>query len=184
LTYTRRRRRIIASTFAGKKEVSAFERMSSSPGGASPPAPAANDSSNTTSSGGQWRNKKNRRTGRESKFEGKCADIKSSVYDVVSGKDTFAKTTREITEYVSREFEDAGEFRTGIVEMQLTPLVEPPPLPADQDPINFELWKMARQKFEKQSEAHHKNSSWVYALVLGQCSQALCNWLEASKCWN
>jgi hypothetical protein len=32
------------------------------------------------------------------------------VYDVVSGKDTFAKTTREIAEYVGREFEDAGEF--------------------------------------------------------------------------
>jgi hypothetical protein len=85
---------------------------------------------------------KNCRTGRESKFEGKCADIKTSVYDVMSGKDTFAKTTQEIAEYVGREFDDAGEFRTGMVEMQLTPLVEPP-LPADKDPINFELWNMA-----------------------------------------
>jgi hypothetical protein len=31
------------------------------------------------------------------KFEGKCSDLKGSVYDVVSGKDSFAKTTREIS---------------------------------------------------------------------------------------
>ena len=96
---------------------------------------------------------KHRRGGnREAKFEGKCSEIKNSVYDVVSGKDTFAKTTREIAEYVGREFDDAGEFRTGMVEMRLPPLTEPPP-PAVDTPINFELWKMARRTFEKHTEA-------------------------------
>ena len=156
--------------------------MSSSPGGGSPPAPAANDAGNAASGGGQKKKKKNR-FGRESKFEGKCADIKNSVYDVVSGKDTFAKTTREIAEYVGREFDDAGEFCTGMVEMELAPLV-PPPLPADNEAINFELWKMARQKFERQAESRRKNSSRVFALILGQCSQALRNRMEAHARWS
>jgi hypothetical protein len=31
------------------------------------------------------------------------------MYDVVTGKDTFAKTTREITEYIGCKFDDAVE---------------------------------------------------------------------------
>ena len=104
------------------------------------------------------------------------------MYDVVSGKDTFAKTTREIAEYVGHEFDDAGEFRTGMVEMRLVPLTEPAP-PTDDNQIRFELWKMAHRAYEKQTEAHRCNSYRVYALVLGQCSQALHNRMEASNTW-
>ena len=43
---------------------------------------------------------------------------------------------------------------------------------------------MAWQKFEKQIESRHKNSSHVFALVIGQCSQALWNWMEASEWWS
>lgn len=32
------------------------------------------------------------------------------MYDVISGKDTFGKTTREMAEYVGHEFDDAGKF--------------------------------------------------------------------------
>ena len=158
--------------------------MSSNPARASSPAAGANESGNDTSRADQRRrNNRNRRSAnREPKFEGKCSEIKNSIYDVVSGKDTFAKTTREIAEYVGREFDDAGEFRTGMVEMRLPPLTEPPP-PAADTPINFELWKMARRTFEKHTEARRRNSSRVYALVIGQCSQALRNRMEADERW-
>jgi hypothetical protein len=158
--------------------------MSSNPGGASPSADNASDNGNANSQGDQCRHNRNHRSGnREPKFEGKCSEIKNSVYDMLSGKDTFAKTTREIAEYVSREFDDAGEFRTGMVEMRLPLLTEPPP-PADDTPINFELWKMMAQRtFEKQTEARRRNSTRVYALVIGQCSQALRNRMEANERW-
>jgi hypothetical protein len=93
---------------------------------------------------------------------------------VVSGKDTFAKTTREIAEYVGREFDNAGEFRTGMVEMSLPTLVEPAP-PDANDIISFERWKIAMRTYEKKMEARIRNSHRVYALLIGQCSQALCN---------
>ena len=88
----------------------------------------------------------------ETKFEGKCTKIKNSIYDVVSGKDTFVKTTEEIAKYAGCEFDDAGEFRTGMVEMRLPPLTEPPPA-ADDTAINFKLWKMACHTFKKQTKA-------------------------------
>ena len=74
------------------------------------------------------------------------------MYDVVSGKDTFAKTTREIAEYVGCEFDDAGECQTGMVEMRLMPLTKPV-VPTNDDQIEFELWKMARRAYEKQTKA-------------------------------
>jgi hypothetical protein len=120
----------------------------------------------------------------ESKFEGKCAELKGSIYDVVSGKETFAKTTREIAEYVGREFDDAGEFRTGMVEMLLPTLVEPmPPDASDASMISFEQWKMVMHTYEKRMEACTQNSHRVYALLIRQCSQALQNCIEASERW-
>jgi len=103
------------------------------------------------------------------------------VYDVVTGKDTFAKTTREIAEYVGREFDDAGEFRTGMVAMRLPDLTEPV-APADNaGVVAVELWKLARRTYEKSLEVRRKNSARVFALLIGQCSQALRNRLEAHE---
>ena len=48
------------------------------------------------------KNRRPRERGKGPRFEGKCEDLKTSVYDVVSGKDTFVKTTREIAEYVTQ----------------------------------------------------------------------------------
>jgi hypothetical protein len=75
-----------------------------SSGGSNPPGAArgANESPDNANARGNQRchnSNKNRRPNRETKFEGKCNDLKSSVYNVVSGKDSFAKTTREISEY-------------------------------------------------------------------------------------
>ena len=70
-----------------------------------------------------------------------------------------------------------------MVEMRLTPLTEPT-APTNDDQVAFELWKMAWRSYEKQVEARHRNSYRVYALILGQCSQALQNRMEASENWN
>ena len=128
--------------------------------------------------------KKNKQFGkREPKFEGKCEELKDAVYDVVSGKETFTKTTRDIAEYVGRQFEEAGEFRTGMVDMQLPALMEPAAPTDTTNVVALELWKMARRTYEKKVEARRRNSQRVYALVLGQCSQALRNRMEAHADW-
>jgi hypothetical protein len=70
-----------------------------------------------------------------------------------------------------------------MVDMQLRPLDKPAP-PADPNQVvEFELWKMARRNYEKQAEARRRNSSRVYALIIGQCSQALRNRMEANEEW-
>ena len=69
-----------------------------------------------------------------------------------------------------------------MVEMRLAPLTEPM-APTDDNAIQFKLWKMAHRAYKKQTEAHFHNSYRVFALVLGQWSQALHNRMEASKTW-
>ena len=125
------------------------------------------------------RNNPNRRnntsTPRETRFEGSCEDLKASVYNVTAGKDTFLKTTQKIAEYVGREYTDAGEYRLAMINLNLPALVEPQ-LPADvANVMTVEIWKMARCTYDKKMEARDRNEQRIYALTLGQCSQALRN---------
>ena len=95
-----------------------------------------NESTNNNNSGSSSARRRGYRgrgnhTSHVSKFEGKCENLKKSVYAaVVAGKDTFLKTTREIAEHVRSTMTGAGDFRTGMVELMLPPL-ENPTDPAD-----------------------------------------------------
>ena len=122
-------------------------------------------------------------TPRETRFEGSCEDLKGSVYEVTAGKDAFLKTMRKITEYVGREYSDAGEYRLAMINLNLPALVEPQ-LPADvANMMAVEIWKMARCTYNKKMEARGHNEQQIYALTLGQCSQALRNRMEAHHDW-
>jgi hypothetical protein len=125
-----------------------------------------------------------RRGPRESNFTGKCEDLKNNTYDVIAGKDTFLKTTREIAEYVGCTFDDAGEFRTGLVDMKLPELIEPVAPSKDASFAELEKWRLAIKRHENNAANRKKNANRVYALTLGQCSQALRNRMEASDEWN
>jgi hypothetical protein len=75
------------------------------------------------------------------------------MYDVNIDKDMFMKTTRKIAEYVSRQYDDADEFRIGMVRFELVPLAEPM-LPEDNAMVvELKLSEMAQRHYEKQREA-------------------------------
>ncbi len=106
------------------------------------------------------------------------------MYDIITCKDTFTKMTREIAEYVGHKFNDAGEFCTGMVDLALCPLDQPTPPTNPNQVVEFELWRMAHCNYEKQAEAQCQNSSRVYTVIIGQCSQAFHNWMEANEEWD
>jgi len=112
---------------------------------------------------------------RSDTFEGKCEALKGHIYDVSRGvnrqSETFQKTTREIAEYIGREFDDGGEFRTGLVRLQLPDLLEPvPPSDPNTDKIGFEVWKFEFSRYKKASASRKRNEEKAYALVIGQCN--------------
>ena len=89
---------------------------SPSPGGGGGVNEANNNRRSSDNRRNNGRGPNQRRQGnRHSRFEGKCDDLKGAVYDVAAGWDTFMKTTRSIAEYVGQSYDDASDFRTGVV---------------------------------------------------------------------
>ena len=162
-----------------------LDGTSPSPGGGG----GGNEGNNNSRSRENRRNNRRasnqrRQENRHSRFEGECDDLKGAVYDVAAGRDTFMKTTRSIAEYVGRSYDDASDFRTGMVNLEL-PAVDAPEDPQnDAGAVRLELWKLARRRYELALENRRKVNGRAYALVLGQCSQAVRNRLEAHVDWN
>jgi hypothetical protein len=139
----------------------------SSAGGKTPPEVERGTSTGQSNQCNNCNRRHNTSTQRETRFERSCEDLKGSVYDVTAGKDTFLKTTRKIAEYVGREYTDAGEYRLGMINLNLPALVEPQ-LPADvANVMAVEIWKMARRTYDKKTEARDRNDQRIYALTLG-----------------
>ncbi len=122
---------------------------------------------------------------RPERYEGKWGHI----YDVSRGfnkqGETFQKTTREIAEYIGRDFDEGGEFRTGLVKLDLPQLTEPvPPDNPNENKVGFEMWKFEFARYKKESANRKRNKEKAYDFVLGQCSPAVHNIIEAHEQWN
>ena len=154
-----------------------------------PVAGGVNEGNNNRRSGdnrcsnGRGRNQR-RQGNRHSRFDGECDYLKRAVYDVAAGRDTFMKTTRSIAEYVGRSYDNASDFRTGMVNLELPAVDVPEDPPDDAGAVGLELWKLARRQYELALENRRKVNGRAYALVLGQFSQAVRNRLEAHTDWN
>ena len=64
----------------------------------------------------------------QSKFEGRCPDLKGHIYDCVDSRqsDMFQRTTREIAEYVGREYaRNGGDISYAIAEQERPTIPEP-----------------------------------------------------------
>ena len=67
-----------------------------------------------------------------------------------------------------------------MINLNLVTLVEPP---FGTDTMAVEIWKMSRRTYNKKVEGRERNEQRIYALTLGQCSQALRNRMEAHQDW-
>ncbi len=165
--------------------------MSTNSGGANAPAADAAPSNGHAQANQQGSNRRGRRNRRGNKahsrherFKGKCEDLKGAIYDVnTSGTDTFAKTNKEVAEYVARVIPGAGEYRTAMINMNL-PALNPPARPNPDvngvlDAFDVEIWKDEHRRYTKKLEKRAEVESQVFPIVLGQCHPALRERLQA-----
>ena len=68
--------------------------------------------------------------------------------------------------------------------MELPAVDAPEDLPDDAGAVRLELWKLARRRYELALENRREVNGRAYVLVVGQCSQAVRNRLEAHADWN
>ena len=160
--------------------------MSENSGGDHPPTAVSSDSGGNSRNNSNRNRGRNRHGGNSDRFEGKCEDLKGFVYDVQhsDATESFQKTTQEIAEYISKEYEKAGEFRTALVNLKFEELVEP--IISDSDAENkVEVLKYERlvKAYDARVEARTKNEGKAFPLILGQCSPAMRDRLEAADSW-
>ena len=117
-------------------------------------------------------------------FQGRVSELKGFVYDVLPYKNgkVFTRVTKEIAEYAAREYTGAGEFRQAMQDLQFQPLRRPewspinanaPTLPETED------FKLRYKEYCDKATKREENMKKVFALVLGQCTQAMVDRLES-----
>jgi Zinc knuckle len=127
-----------------------------------------------------------RRGSAQPKFEGKTEALKGHVYVYGDSRqsDMYTQTTKEIAEYVGRTLSYGNDIANAITNLRLPTIVEPPePVPT---PPATTLSKAQDKIFEKQIVEYCKriaqleeNVKKVFAIVWGQCSEALREKLRA-----
>ena len=173
--------------------------MSSSNTGATTDRTTDDGGNNNSNQGGGNNRRRNRSDSQRkggkgsSKFEGECADLKKYVYDTGlpnSYQDLFTYTTRGIAEYVATNYNKAGEFRLGMINMDfpvLTPPGPPAVLPGVENQaantVAIETYKIELKRHNDRMEERRHNMERVFPLILGQCSTVIRDRIESRDDW-
>ena len=93
--------------------------------------------------------------------------------------DSFTRTTEEIALYVSSNLDRAGDYRTGLVNLYLPPVKKPVP----PDVVLVALFSEDIKLYSRALEARRNNQGKVFAIILGQCTKAMKDQIEADTGW-
>lgn len=120
-------------------------------------------------------------TPRQTKFEGKCDDLKGYIYDCSDSRqaDQFTKTTKEIQEYVGRTFRGGGDARLIFDNLTLPVIPEPDDPPEGATLTKRRIWEKEVDEYVKQVALLKHNVKIIYSLVWGQCTDIMRQRLEA-----
>mmetsp|Transcript_10843 Transcript_10843/g.13049 ORF Transcript_10843/g.13049 Transcript_10843/m.13049 type:complete len:102 (+) Transcript_10843:380-685(+) len=68
------------------------------------------------------------------------------------------------------------------MELNLPALTRPQDVDVS-DTLNFEIWKLDMRDYRDKTKKRDKNNAKAFALILGQCSRAVRDRIEASSTW-
>ena len=113
---------------------------------------------------------------KESLFTGRCDGLKNHVYDCLDSRraaDQFTTTTKELANYVGRDYTHGDDVRRAIEGMQLITLVPPAP-PLDTATKWEEMAYGSKLKVHTaREETLESNMKTLFSLIMGQCSKAM-----------
>lgn len=131
------------------------------------------------------RNQRNHGAPRAIKFTGSCEALNGHVYDCsgYTQADQYTKTTEKIMTYVGSKYDLGGVLATAIEAME-QPTIDVPPAPANYgtpqvNPTEKFLWEQKAKNALSQGEKMDNHIQQLYALVYGQCSEAMLARVEA-----
>ena len=123
------------------------------------------------------------------RFQGKTQDpiLRKHIFDVgtiLKSQDLFVATTKEIGEYVSREYDDAREFRNAFIDLHYAEVLTKPERPTATDQFTILIWTEEMKEYRKKLRNRKKNEEKAFPLLLGQCAPTIVQRIEASQRWN
>jgi Zinc knuckle len=153
-------------------EASGTGRKNDTPDRSPQQSPSGADARN---SGRKQRHQQNRNTPAKIKFEGRCADLKDFVFDCAhdTQSDLFARTQREIGDYAGRTYKYGGAIRKAVLDLEEQAFDLPDDPPDNATLSQQRLWEKAVDEVAKMQGHYNQNLMSLFALVLGQCSDAL-----------
>jgi hypothetical protein len=90
---------------------------------------------------------------RQPKFEGRCDDLKGHIYDCRGGSqaDQYAKTTKEIGNYVGWTYKHGADVKTAIeqIDSRLPTIVQPADPLATATPSQIRIWEKQLDNYVK-----------------------------------
>ena len=118
---------------------------------------------------------------REPKFEGRVPELMGHIYDCsFKQTDAYTRTTKEIAEYAGRTYKFGNDVRLA-VEFLEAPLMDIPD-DIDEDTATkseTRIWEKRIDEYVKRDEAYKQNMKTLYAVIWGQCTEALRAKLQA-----
>ena len=165
--------------------------MSTGDAGTSPTEGASIPKDNKDGGGkrkGHWQQRSGNKSGttttatpRHPKFEGKCDDLKGHVYDCSDSRqaDQFARTTKEIAEYVGRTYKYGGDTRLAVENLAFPKMVEPEDPPDGASKTKIKIWERDVEEFCRRQHNVREHIKTLYSLVWGQCSDIMRQRIEA-----
>ena len=119
-----------------------------------------------------------RNNARPQRFQGKTQDpiLRKHIFDIgmiQKSQDLFVTTAKEIGEYISREYDDAGEFCNAFIDLRYTEVLTEPERPTATDQFTILIWTEEMKEYRKKLRNRKKNEEKAFPLLLGQCSPTI-----------
>ena len=118
---------------------------------------------------------------RSHKFEGRCEELKGHIYDYGESKNTdqFIQTTKEVKNYVGRNYKNPGDITAAITAMAVTALVEPDEPEDPENKIEMKKWESEYHEYRKSKKTLEDNVKTLFNLVWGQCTESMQQKIES-----
>ena len=136
----------------------------------------ANNNNNNNNNNFHRRGQQQQQQRAAPKFTGRCEDVGGHIYDCTAPRDAatqFVLTTREISEYVGREYSHGGDIRLTVLNQARPTLTEPSDPAENATRTQVRIWERKCDAFVRREEALEENIKKAYALVYGQCTEAM-----------
>ena len=116
------------------------------------------------------------------KFEGKCADIKGSIFDCSTARqaDQFVTAKREIEEYIGRTYKYGTDTKITLENLKLYTIPKVDDIEDDAKKSDMYVWQKKIDEYIRRCNTLEDNLRTAYTLIWGQCTDLMRVKIEAS----